>query len=730
MPHGRDGQFTFTVPEQQQKQQHQQRVQSQQHEADEEHFATAAWASAPQTPDTASTAAIDYLSGESADESDSHKHTHNDGYGAVLHHQHNHTHNHNHSHSHQHFHFYLGPAQRRRHLHHHATQSPSPAPASAHQSAADLCEPQDPLTWLLAASASAPAPAPSSLSSARVAELLEAHGVGQQGWGSAADADTARRWSQRCHTLASSSGAAADEDDEFGRNDPHWDDMLTFRQTRVRVPRERAWSGAASVSASASEASPERSSSFSSFSAGGGGRWWRLLPMATSAAGRAVCFTALPVCAVVAWCAVPLKTGAAHKLDFWFFLVFYYGLYNAVALALVTQIFHVYSLTWWPRSVGGVAANVISWLFATLLGALVHVLGTGIERIPLAWTALTLLTLLLPVAVSFASIQRHHRRSMRRRRWASAAGAGTTAASDSDAGGLLRHDYNAHSQQHPLIATSVEWRTPASYRRFLWFCSSFLLWYAALAAGEYLAYVYIDTLPHTTKDGFYYVYSWIATINVLSVLANWVVTSKIRSWPLQYIYSMYFFTTYFIFYRNLFARLQNPEQVVLLQLGSSMWVVLVYPLRMARPVYRALAFLLRWSDADYPYETYVRQLGRSFFLRNKAENATMLGFLCWVSVLHFGPNSSHYPYFRFEPKDDEFSYEYALTIRASAYVWASELVASRVVRFIFRRVYALDIGAEAVYDFKRYPHVVPVLVLVTVHVLQNILFGLIRLDFA
>ncbi|KAJ2493216.1 hypothetical protein GGI11_009032, partial [Coemansia sp. RSA 2049] len=324
MPHGRDGQFTFTVPEQQQKQQHQQRVQSQQHEADAEHFATAAWASAPQTPDTASTAAIDYLSGESADESDSHKHTHNDGYGAVLHHQHNHTHNHNHSH--QHFHFYLGPAQRRRHLHHHATQSPPPAPASAHQSAADLCEPQDPLTWLLAASASAPAPAPSSLSSARVAELLEAHGVGQQGWGSAADADTARRWSQRCHTLASSSGAAADEDDEFGRNDPHWDDMLTFRQTRVRVPRERAWSGAASVSASvsasASEASPERSSSSSSFSAGGGGgRWWRLLPMATSAAGRAVCFTALPVCAVVAWCAVPLKTGAAHKLDFWFFLV-------------------------------------------------------------------------------------------------------------------------------------------------------------------------------------------------------------------------------------------------------------------------------------------------------------------------------------------------------------------------------------------------------------------------
>ncbi|KAJ2843993.1 hypothetical protein GGI22_007027, partial [Coemansia erecta] len=113
-----------------------------------------------------------------------------------------------------------------------------------------------------------------------------------------------------------------------------------------------------------------------------------------------------------------------------------------------------------------------------------------------------------------------------------------------------------------------------------------------------------------------------------------------------------------------------------------------------------------------------------------AENATMLGFLCWVSVLHFGPNRRHYPYFRFEPKDDEFNYEYSLTVRASAYAWASELAASRVVRFIFRHAYTLDVGSEAVYDFRRYPHVVPVLVLVTVHVLQNILFGMIHLDFA
>ncbi|KAI9504043.1 hypothetical protein BX070DRAFT_200992 [Coemansia spiralis] len=434
--------------------------------------------------------------------------------------------------------------------------------------------------------------------------------------------------------------------------------------------------------------------------------------MAANTVGRSLCLTMLPVAVVLLWCSVPLKTDAVlsgggeekEKLNFWFFLFFYYGIYNAVALALVTQIFHVYSLTWWPRSMSGVMANVISWLFSTLLGALVYLLDTGIERDPLTWTALTLLTLLLPVAISFATIQRHHRRSR-------------------------RQHVGVDDEQRPLMATSTEWRTPASYRRFLWFCSSFLLWYAALAAGEYLAYIYIETLPHTTKDGFYYVYSWIATVNILSALASWVVTTKIRSWPLQYIYTLYFFTTYFIFYRNLFARLQNPEQVVFLQLGSSLWVVLIYPLRMASPVYRILASICRWGD-DYSYETYVRQLGRAFFLRTKAENATMLGFLCWVTILHFGPNSRHYPYFKFEPKDDEFNYEYGLTMRASIFVWASELAAGRIVRFIFRHAYGLNIGSEAVYDFRRYPHVVPVMVLVTIHVLQNILFGMIHLDFS
>ncbi|KAJ2910431.1 hypothetical protein GGI21_000879 [Coemansia aciculifera] len=551
----------------------------------------------------------------------------------------------------------------------------------------------DPLSWHLSNQSV-------SAGNAWLAEILGAHSVGQE-WATMVDSDMARRWSQRRNTLDS-----ATEDDDFSRYNPHWDDMITFRQTRIRVPRERAWSGSESSFAAAAAADGSRD------------RGWRLLPMATNSLGRLLCLTVLPVVFVVAWCAVPLRTDvvvvngeSVERLNFWFFLLFYYGVYNAVALMLVTQIFHVYSLTWWPKSMSGVLANVISWLFSTCLGALVYMLDTGIEKDPLMWTSLTLLTLLLPVFISFVSIQRHHRKStdLRRQSRRSAAVVAT--------------------EETPLMATSTEWRTPSSYRRFLWFCSSFLLWYAALAAGEYLAYIYIDTLPHTTKDGFYYVYSWIATVNILSGTASWVVQTKIRSWPLQYIYTLYFFMTYFIFYRNLFARLQNPEQVIFLQLGSSLWVVFIYPLRMARWVYRIMAFCCRWGD-DYPYETYVRQISRTFFLRNKAENATMLGFLCWLTVLHFGPNRRHYPYFQFEPENDEFKYEYSLTLRASIYVWISELLSCLVVRSLFRWMYKQDTGEETVLDFRRYPHVVPVMVLVTIHVLQNILFGMIHLDFS
>ncbi|KAJ2880574.1 hypothetical protein IWW38_005926, partial [Coemansia aciculifera] len=76
----------------------------------------------------------------------------------------------------------------------------------------------DPLSWHLSNQSV-------SAGNAWLAEILGAHSVGQE-WATMVDSDMARRWSQRRNTLDS-----ATEDDDFSRYNPHWDDMITFRQT-------------------------------------------------------------------------------------------------------------------------------------------------------------------------------------------------------------------------------------------------------------------------------------------------------------------------------------------------------------------------------------------------------------------------------------------------------------------------------------------------------------------
>ncbi|KAJ1774598.1 hypothetical protein LPJ67_006799, partial [Coemansia sp. RSA 1938] len=78
-------------------------------------------------------------------------------------------------------------------------------------------EDQDPLT--LWHSTHAQTGETASASSAYMEDLLTAHGIGQE-WA----ASTVRR-----HTALTSSSIP---DDEFRRCNPHWDDMITFRQTR------------------------------------------------------------------------------------------------------------------------------------------------------------------------------------------------------------------------------------------------------------------------------------------------------------------------------------------------------------------------------------------------------------------------------------------------------------------------------------------------------------------
>ncbi|CAG8656428.1 2959_t:CDS:2 [Funneliformis caledonium] len=439
---------------------------------------------------------------------------------------------------------------------------------------------------------------------------------------------------------------------------------------------------------------------------------------------RTLVLNVFPVMVVLAWCAVPFPNNNPYKdpdknissvdyikdnllaynsssndtdlshipapnpepveINFWFFLFFYYGFYNAIALLMITKIFDLYSLNWWPKWLGGFFAYCVFWLMSLAIGILIYFF-TGLEKHNLTWVILTFMTMNMPLIVAFIVIRSENRNTYR---------------------------HSLTLAQKTFLEPQLLHRIPTSYLRFLWFCTTIFLVIIAFIAGEAYAYVFlVSPETHSGIDAFVYVYSWLATIYILDTVTDYILETKVRSYPLQFTFKLYFFMIYFIFYRNLFARLRDRDTYILIQAASSLWVCIFYPLCMTRTVHR---YLVCYFGLRKEYEDYRRQCGRSFFIRNLAENATMLGFICWLCIITYGPNSSVYPYFKFN--DDLF--DFGLTIRASFIIWAFELASSAITRNIYKRVFNHDITREAVIDLETYPEMLITMIVIIIHVLQ------------
>lgn len=112
----------------------------------------------------------------------------------------------------------------------------------------------------------------------------------------------------------------------------------------------------------------------------------------------------------------------------------------------------------------------------------------------------------------------------------------------------------------------------------------------------------------------------------------------------------------------------------------------------------------------------------------------MLCFLGSVATLHFGANKAVYPYFSFDDDDstvsgDPYDYTFELTFYASAVTWACELVASCVVAGLIKWIYGVNVVTEGSLDLAVWPELLPTSVVVVLHVLQNMLFSIVRLQF-
>ena len=223
----------------------------------------------------------------------------------------------------------------------------------------------------------------------------------------------------------------------------------------------------------------------------------------------------------------------------------------------------------------------------------------------------------------------------------------------------------------------------------------------------------------------------------------------------------YFSLTYQTYVRALYARLRSPAQFIYLQALSSSFLILLAPLTMSKPFHY---FLTLVSINGQTLPSYQKFCARNIFIRGLAENVSMMAFLGSVVVLHYGSNKDVYPYFAFDQAQNGTSlppfdilnttsihkpssnklfedggssfpigggegYDFGLTFYASVVTWACEIFAGWIVRRILWFGWKMDVTGEGKNDLGTWPELLPTGVVVMVHVLQNMLFSIVRLRF-
>ncbi|KAI0178844.1 hypothetical protein GGR52DRAFT_578987 [Hypoxylon sp. FL1284] len=504
-------------------------------------------------------------------------------------------------------------------------------------------------------------------------------------------------------------------------------------------------------------------------------RWW----------SRWGVLVVLPAALAVGWCAIPFpqyplspsheRTHPQHpkpapespdhrapghgearvQVNFWFFLLVYYGFYNLTALTWITKVFNLYSLNWWPSTLG--FPLTVSLIAAVSLAAPIPVYLIPEARYMTihntAWISWTFVIMAMPVAIAFCILMTHERHLSLRHSlsetqrifttswWTGNAETRSATRNQNRRRGLMGRSASSFDPDAALQITGQSARQsafmqrrswlPASFVRFVWFCLALFIGLLAYLAGEAYAEIYLRTLPHDSFETVVYVYSWVVTVHLLDALTGWILGGsdgeRVGSYPLSWIFKLlgrYFMLTYQTYVRALYARLRSPTQFIWLQAMSSGFLIILTPLSMTQTYHRALWML---GLTGQSYESYQKICTRNVFIRFLAENASMLTFLGSILALHFGPNKHVYPYLAFDDPDE--LYDFGLTFYASVITWACELAAGIVLRGLIRYFFGVSAAAEGTLDLAVWPELLPTSVAVMLHVLQSMLFSIIRLHF-
>jgi hypothetical protein len=104
---------------------------------------------------------------------------------------------------------------------------------------------------------------------------------------------------------------------------------------------------------------------------------------------------------------------------------------------------------------------------------------------------------------------------------------------------LASDDQNRYRRRG--MALRKRW-LPASFVRFIWFCTALSIGMLAYVLGEAYAEIYLRTLPHKTFDTIFYVYSWVVTVHLLDGLTGWILGGdegeRVGSYPLGWVFKL------------------------------------------------------------------------------------------------------------------------------------------------------------------------------------------------
>ena len=249
------------------------------------------------------------------------------------------------------------------------------------------------------------------------------------------------------------------------------------------------------------------------------------------------------------------------QVNFWFFLFVYYGFYNMTALIWITKVFNLYSLNWWPSSLGfPVTVTAIAIMSIAIPVPIYFIPETRFLTVHnTAWISWTFIIMAMPVAIAFCILMNNERHLSLRHSLSETQRIFTSSWWTGEPDTLTRRDarrsrpavnwddmdaaLHVTEQSAPSLPVRMRRRwLPASFVRFIWFCLALFIGLMAYVIGEAYAEIYLRTLPHKNFDTVVYVYGWILTVHLLDGLTGWILGGnegeRVGSYPLSWIFKL------------------------------------------------------------------------------------------------------------------------------------------------------------------------------------------------